>query len=189
MILQLTLLYSCFWKYWLQIELTLYDLRGSQSGTMVSCEESFCSSTYGGDLPGCTSNLPCQYSVLYGDGSSTTGYFVTDVLHYDQVTGDSLTRAANASVTFGYVLFSHYMVYMEAFCTCSCDPENRKTVCPIKYKTGSPHMGTHMFCMRPCMWQNDSVDNSELTKLLTEAGEAELSRIFSFCKAKLGLII
>lgn len=76
---------------------------------MVSCEESFCSSTYGGDLPGCRSDLPCQYSVLYGDGSSTTGFFVTDVVHYNQVIGDSLTRTANASVTFGYVLFSHYI--------------------------------------------------------------------------------
>ncbi|KAF3323733.1 aspartic proteinase-like protein 2 [Carex littledalei] len=85
----------------LGIELTLYDLRGSQSGTIVSCEESFCSSTYGGDLPGCRSDLPCQYSVLYGDGSSTTGFFVTDIVHYNQVTGDSLTRTGNASVTFG----------------------------------------------------------------------------------------
>ncbi|KAJ1696995.1 hypothetical protein LUZ63_005507 [Rhynchospora breviuscula] len=85
----------------LGVELTLYDLRSSQSGTMVSCEGSFCSSNYGGDLPGCTANLPCQYSVLYGDGSSTTGYFVTDVVQYNQVAGDSLTRASNASVTFG----------------------------------------------------------------------------------------
>ncbi|KAJ4787961.1 Eukaryotic aspartyl protease family protein [Rhynchospora pubera] len=86
----------------LGIELTLYDPKGSQSGTLVTCEESFCLSAFGGDVPGCTSsNTPCQYSVLYGDGSSTMGYFVTDLVQYNQVTGNSATRTANASVTFG----------------------------------------------------------------------------------------
>ncbi|KAJ3685337.1 hypothetical protein LUZ61_014501 [Rhynchospora tenuis] len=86
----------------LGIELTLYDPKSSQTGTSVSCEESFCLSAFGGDVPGCTSsNTPCQYSVLYGDGSSTMGYFVTDLVQYNQVTGNSATRAANATVTFG----------------------------------------------------------------------------------------
>ncbi|XP_062225358.1 aspartic proteinase 36-like isoform X1 [Phragmites australis] len=82
-------------------DLTLYDPKGSSSGSMVSCDQGFCVSTYGGKLPGCTTSIPCEYSVMYGDGSSTTGYFVTDALEYDQVSGDGQTRSANASVTFG----------------------------------------------------------------------------------------
>ncbi|XP_020107470.1 aspartic proteinase-like protein 2 [Ananas comosus] len=85
----------------LGIKLTLYDPKRSESGSLVSCKESFCASTYGGELPGCLANIPCQYSVMYGDGSSTTGFFVTDNVQYDQITGDHETKQVNASVTFG----------------------------------------------------------------------------------------
>ena len=57
--------------------------------------------TYGGVMPSCTSTSPCQYSITYGDGSSTAGFFVTDFLQYNQVSGDGLTTLANASITFG----------------------------------------------------------------------------------------
>ncbi|XP_073099847.1 aspartic proteinase 36 isoform X2 [Elaeis guineensis] len=85
----------------LGIELTLYDPKGSHSGSLVSCNENFCTSTYGGEIEGCSSNKPCQYSVMYGDGSSTAGYFVTDVVQYNQVSGNHQTTPANASVSFG----------------------------------------------------------------------------------------
>ncbi|XP_072970111.1 aspartic proteinase 36-like [Typha angustifolia] len=85
----------------LGIQLTLYDPKGSQSGNLVSCKENFCASANGGEIPGCLGNIPCQYSVMYGDGSSTAGYFVTDFLQYEQVTGHHQTKQANASVTFG----------------------------------------------------------------------------------------
>ncbi|KAI0492736.1 hypothetical protein KFK09_027012 [Dendrobium nobile] len=85
----------------LGIKLTLYDLNSSSSGNIVSCDESFCSSTYGAEIPGCIHDAPCQYTVLYGDGSSTTGYFVTDNVQYNHVTGNHQTKIATASVTFG----------------------------------------------------------------------------------------
>ncbi|PKU73443.1 aspartic proteinase-like protein 2 [Dendrobium catenatum] len=85
----------------LGIKLTLYDLNSSSSGNIVSCDESFCSSTYGADIPGCIHDAPCQYTVLYGDGSSTTGYFVTDNVQYNHVSGNHQTKIATASVTFG----------------------------------------------------------------------------------------
>ncbi|XP_038972624.1 aspartic proteinase 39-like isoform X1 [Phoenix dactylifera] len=85
----------------LGIELTLYDPKGSHSGSLVSCNENFCTSTYGGEIEGCSPNNPCQYSVMYGDGSSTAGYFVTDVVEYNQVSGNHRTTPANASVSFG----------------------------------------------------------------------------------------
>uniref|UniRef100_A0A0D9W3I4 Peptidase A1 domain-containing protein n=1 Tax=Leersia perrieri TaxID=77586 RepID=A0A0D9W3I4_9ORYZ len=91
----------CPRKSGLGLELTLYDPKDSSTGSMISCDQGFCSATYGGMLPGCTASLPCEYSVMYGDGSSTTGFFVSDLLRFDQVSGDGRTRPANSTITFG----------------------------------------------------------------------------------------
>ncbi|KAK8960137.1 Aspartic proteinase-like protein 2 [Platanthera guangdongensis] len=85
----------------LGIELTLYDPKTSVSGSVVSCKGSFCSSTYGGDIPGCSTDMPCEYKVQYGDGSSTSGFFTSDSLQYDQVSGNHQTKAANSTIIFG----------------------------------------------------------------------------------------
>ena len=90
----------------LQIELTLYDPTGSASGRGVTCGQEFCLSTYGGAAHSCpTPASPCLYSITYGDGSSTTGFYVTDVLQYNQVSGNGQTGLANTSITFGCVLW------------------------------------------------------------------------------------
>ncbi|KAJ6821333.1 aspartic proteinase-like protein 2 [Iris pallida] len=83
------------------IKLKLYDPKGSNSGSIVSCDDSFCSVLYQTELTGCVPGVPCQYSVMYGDGSSSGGYLVRDVVQYNQVSGDHQTIAANASVAFG----------------------------------------------------------------------------------------
>ncbi|KAM0916059.1 hypothetical protein ACQ4PT_010413 [Festuca glaucescens] len=101
---------KCPKKSGLGIDLMLYDPKGSSSGSTVSCEQEFCVATYGDKLPGCKASRPCEYSVTYGDGSSTTGYFVTDSLQYNQVSGDGQTRYANANITFG----PHYNVKMKS---------------------------------------------------------------------------
>ncbi|KAK8944049.1 Aspartic proteinase-like protein 2 [Platanthera guangdongensis] len=85
----------------LGIQLSLYDLNKSSSAYIVSCDANFCSSAYGGEIPGCVHDVPCLYTLEYGDGSSTTGYFVTDNVQYSQVSGDHQTKVLNASVTFG----------------------------------------------------------------------------------------
>ncbi|KAM3192612.1 hypothetical protein ACQJBY_069680 [Aegilops geniculata] len=92
---------TCPRKSGLGIELTLYDPSGSSSGTGVTCGQEFCVATHGGVLPSCVPAAPCQYSISYGDGSSTTGFFVTDFLQYNQVSGNSQTTQANTSITFG----------------------------------------------------------------------------------------
>ncbi|XP_068657786.1 aspartic proteinase 36 [Aristolochia californica] len=84
----------------LGVELTLYDPNDSKSGKLVTCDQPFCSSQYD-NLPNCTPDVLCQYSVQYGDGSSTAGYYVKDVLHYNQASGNLQTREANASIIFG----------------------------------------------------------------------------------------
>ncbi|KAI4994471.1 hypothetical protein ZWY2020_034112 [Hordeum vulgare] len=84
-----------------RFELTLYDPSGSSSGTKVACCQDFCIATHGGVIPSCVPATPCQYNISYGDGNSTTGFFVTDFLQYNQVSGNSQTTLANASITFG----------------------------------------------------------------------------------------
>lgn len=83
----------------LGIELRLYDPK--TSGKVVTCDQDFCTVATDGPIPGCNSLVPCPYSVVYGDGSSTSGYYVRDVVHYDRVSGNLQTSPANGSVIFG----------------------------------------------------------------------------------------
>ncbi|KAK3416063.1 hypothetical protein EUGRSUZ_H01628 [Eucalyptus grandis] len=92
---------NCPRKSDLGIKLSLYDPKSSSTGDLVMCDEGFCTSTYNGRLQGCRPNLQCLYNVVYGDGSSTTGYFVKDYVQLDQVTGNLQTSSTNGSVIFG----------------------------------------------------------------------------------------
>lgn len=53
--------------------------------------------------PKCSANsLQCPYSTLYGDGSSTNGYFVNDLFTFNQVpSGNSTATSGSATLTFG----------------------------------------------------------------------------------------
>lgn len=84
-----------------QLDLTLYNIKDSSTGKLVPCDEEFCLEVNGGPLSGCTANMSCPYLQIYGDGSSTAGYFVKDVVQYDSVSGDLETTSANGSVIFG----------------------------------------------------------------------------------------
>ncbi|CAI8593692.1 unnamed protein product [Vicia faba] len=87
----------------LGMDLTLYNIKDSSSGKLVPCDQEVCKEINGGLLTGCTRNTndSCPYLEIYGDGSSTAGYFVKDVVLFDQVSGDLKTDSANGSVIFG----------------------------------------------------------------------------------------
>ncbi|KAF7837084.1 aspartic proteinase-like protein 2 [Senna tora] len=85
----------------LGIDLTLYNIKDSSTGKYAPCDQEFCKEINGGLLSGCTANMSCPYLEIYGDGSSTAGYFVKDVVLYEQVSGDLETASANGSVIFG----------------------------------------------------------------------------------------
>ncbi|CAK7348097.1 unnamed protein product [Dovyalis caffra] len=85
----------------LGIDLTLYNIKDSDTGKLVPCDQEFCYEINGGPLSGCIANMSCPYLEIYGDGSSTAGYFVKDVVQYARVSGDLKTTAANGSVIFG----------------------------------------------------------------------------------------
>lgn len=84
-----------------QMELTLYNPRDSLTGKLVVCGQSFCKDFYRGPVLGCSGNSSCHYKQIYGDGSSSNGFFVEDVVHYDKVSGDLQTKSGNGSVIFG----------------------------------------------------------------------------------------
>nr|GMC86311.1 aspartic proteinase-like protein 2 isoform X2 [Ipomoea batatas] len=52
----------------------------------------------------------CGYSFQYGDGSGTAGHYVSDMLYFDMVMGNSLVRNSSAPVVFG----PHYNLYMQS---------------------------------------------------------------------------
>ncbi|XP_021732669.1 aspartic proteinase-like protein 2 [Chenopodium quinoa] len=83
------------------IELTLYDPKDSSTAQNVSCDEPFCLDVNGGPFQVCRANESCSFAEFYGDGSSSTGYFMEDIVHYDQVSGDLQTTTANGSISFG----------------------------------------------------------------------------------------
>lgn len=85
----------------LQIELRLYDTKGSTSSKPVNCDGDFCKATYNGEVNGCKPQSACLFSITYGDGGSTSGYFVQDEFNFDQVDGDLNTTPASSSVVFG----------------------------------------------------------------------------------------
>ncbi|KAK4385765.1 Aspartic proteinase-like protein 2 [Sesamum angolense] len=89
--------------YHVQITLKQYDLTASSTGKTVSCDQDFCDAAFGRPNPDCKAGMNCEYSVTYGDGSRTEGYFVRDYFKLDQVTGNLQTSAMNGSITFGWV--------------------------------------------------------------------------------------
>ncbi|KAK1570827.1 hypothetical protein Q3G72_007629 [Acer saccharum] len=89
---------KCPTKSDLGIELTLFDPAKSEK---VGCNDDYCISTYDGELSGCKSGIDCQYSVTYGDGSSTSGFFVKDYVQLEQATGNLQTGKLNTSIIFG----------------------------------------------------------------------------------------
>uniref|UniRef100_A0A2P2LRI9 Aspartyl protease family protein n=1 Tax=Rhizophora mucronata TaxID=61149 RepID=A0A2P2LRI9_RHIMU len=92
---------ECPTKSSLGMDLTLYDIKETDTGILVPCNDKFCYDVNGASLSGCTANISCPYLEIYGDGSSTAGYFVKDVVQYDGVSGDLQTTSTNRSIIFG----------------------------------------------------------------------------------------
>ncbi|KAJ9701327.1 hypothetical protein PVL29_006601 [Vitis rotundifolia] len=92
---------ECPKKSSLGMALTLYDIKESLTGKLVSCDQDFCYAINGGPPSYCIANMSCSYTEIYADGSSSFGYFVRDIVQYDQVSGDLETTSANGSVIFG----------------------------------------------------------------------------------------
>ncbi|KAF1002297.1 aspartic proteinase 36-like [Apium graveolens] len=85
----------------LGIKLATYDPKGSSTGTPVTCDQDFCSNVLNAQYSDCSVGKLCEYSITYGDGSSTSGFFVKDSVHFNRASGDFQSTVLNGTVTFG----------------------------------------------------------------------------------------
>ncbi|CAN0859564.1 Aspartic proteinase 36 [Linum grandiflorum] len=92
---------KCPTKSDLGVKLSLFDPKSSSTASRVSCDDDFCIEAFDHMIDGCTKDLPCQYSITYGDGSQTAGFYIRDNVQLDRVTGNLQTGTLNGSVVFG----------------------------------------------------------------------------------------
>lgn len=77
----------------------LYDPSSSSTSSLVSCSEKRCSiGIESGDAECSRWNNQCSYSFNYGDGSATSGYYVSDLIHLEMMS-DNKNPSSNASST------------------------------------------------------------------------------------------
>lgn len=91
-----------FLFYVMQIQLEFFDPGSSSTASLISCSDQRCSLGAASLDSGCSTNSnQCSYAFQYGDGSGTSGYYVSDLLHLETIVGQSVTTNASAPVVFG----------------------------------------------------------------------------------------
>ncbi|CAA3022451.1 aspartic ase 2 [Olea europaea subsp. europaea] len=91
----------CPKKSSLHIPLNQYDITASSTGKKITCDQEFCNTVFTGPNSDCKVGMACEYAVTYGDGSKTEGFFVSDYIRLDQVSGNLQTATMNGSISFG----------------------------------------------------------------------------------------
>lgn len=86
----------------LGVELNFYDVAGSSTANLVSCSDPICTSMVPTSSSQCSADTKqCGYSFEYGDLSGTSGFYVSDMLHFDMILGNSMIANSSASIVFG----------------------------------------------------------------------------------------
>ncbi|GFZ17827.1 eukaryotic aspartyl protease family protein [Actinidia rufa] len=86
----------------LWIPLNFFNPLSSATASPISCSDQRCALGAQSADSGCsTQNNQCSYTFQYGDGSGTSGYYVSDLMHLETVVGNSLTSNSSASIVFG----------------------------------------------------------------------------------------
>ncbi|KAL7247961.1 hypothetical protein ACSBR2_002796 [Camellia fascicularis] len=86
------------------IELNFFDAASSSTASLVSCSDPICASVVqaAAAVSECSSQSnQCGYSFRYGDGSGTSGYYLTDLMYFDTIMGASLVANSSAPIVFG----------------------------------------------------------------------------------------
>ncbi|KAI7756623.1 hypothetical protein M8C21_021374 [Ambrosia artemisiifolia] len=84
----------------LQIPMEFYDPSSSSTSHAISCADQRCAQAAQSSDSGCLDNQ-CSYKFRYGDGSGTSGYYVSDLMHFDTIAQGSKSLSSSASVVFG----------------------------------------------------------------------------------------
>ena len=88
--------------YPVQIQLNFFDASISSSSSLISCSDPICKSAFQTTGTQCLSqSKPCSYTFQYGDGSGTSGYYVSESMYFDMVMGPSMIVNSSATVVFG----------------------------------------------------------------------------------------
>ncbi|XP_028054411.1 aspartic proteinase-like protein 2 [Camellia sinensis] len=90
---------KCPTKSDLGVELRLFDPKSSTTGSLVTCDQDFCVEAF--NPSDCKVGSVCSYGITYGDGSTSSGYFVKDNIQLDRASGNLQTTPMNGSVAFG----------------------------------------------------------------------------------------
>ncbi|WOK97131.1 aspartic proteinase-like protein 2 [Canna indica] len=88
----------------LNIPLEFFDPDKSSTSTRISCSDDRCSyavQTGEALCPESSSSSLCGYSFQYGDGSGTSGYYVSDVMYFDTVLENEQASNSSATIVFG----------------------------------------------------------------------------------------
>ncbi|GAB2227023.1 hypothetical protein Droror1_Dr00008822 [Drosera rotundifolia] len=86
----------------LGIQLHFFDTSSSYTAQVVSCSDPICTALGQTASSGCSIQTnQCSFSFQYGDGSGTSGFYVSDMLHFGMVTTGSTTVNSSAQIVFG----------------------------------------------------------------------------------------
>ncbi|PON56146.1 Aspartic peptidase [Parasponia andersonii] len=86
----------------LGIKLNFFDTSTSSTAGLIACSDPICTSAIQTSSTQCSpENNQCVYTFQYGDGSGTSGHYVTDALYFDMILGQSLIANSSAPIVFG----------------------------------------------------------------------------------------
>lgn len=85
----------------LQIQLEFFDPSSSPTVQPITCSDQRCSLGIQSSDTECSNGNQCSYTFQYGDGSGTSGYYVSDLMHFNTIAGNTLTSNSSAHVVFG----------------------------------------------------------------------------------------
>ncbi|XP_042472768.1 aspartic proteinase 36-like isoform X2 [Zingiber officinale] len=89
----------------LNIQLEYFNPETSFASSQIRCSDDRCTSGLQNGETLCStsssSNSPCSYSFQYGDGSGTSGYYVSDTMYFEAVMGNQQTVNSSATIMFG----------------------------------------------------------------------------------------
>ncbi|CAJ2662423.1 unnamed protein product [Trifolium pratense] len=86
----------------LEIELHFFDPMNSSTSSLIPCSDQRCNSIIQSSDATCSSkNNRCSYSIHYGNLSGTSGYYVSDQIHFVSISKGFLTTNSSAPILFG----------------------------------------------------------------------------------------
>ncbi|KAL6124936.1 hypothetical protein ACLB2K_077444 [Fragaria x ananassa] len=87
----------------LKIQLHSFEPQSSSTAAVVSCSDKMCTLGLDTQDSSCDSQKKqCTYAFQYGDGSGASGYYVSDLLHFDTAADNqSVASNSSASIVFG----------------------------------------------------------------------------------------